>query len=136
VERQSSKHSPRLDDELKKETESLVRGAPVESRVQEHREAEPAADFDREATVRTAPAWRLGPDEASARRELSRHLRLSVFPAGRRALIAEARENDAPQPVLDVLAGLPDDRAFVTVYEVWAALTEPESEPERERGHA
>jgi len=34
----------RIDEELKKETESLVRGAPVESRVEEWREQEGAAD--------------------------------------------------------------------------------------------
>ena len=40
MERGSDKHSPRLDDELDHETRSLQQGAPVESRVEEHREQE------------------------------------------------------------------------------------------------
>ena len=44
MERKSEKHNPRLDDEMKHETESLVRGAPVEARAEEFREQEGPAD--------------------------------------------------------------------------------------------
>jgi hypothetical protein len=44
VERRSEKHNPRLDDEMKRETKSLVRGAPVEARAEESREQEGPAD--------------------------------------------------------------------------------------------
>jgi hypothetical protein len=44
VERRSEKHNPRLDEEMKRETESLVRGAPVEARAEESREKEGPAD--------------------------------------------------------------------------------------------
>jgi hypothetical protein len=64
----------------------------------------------------------VGPDAKSARRELSRHLRRSAFPADRRALLAEAEANDAPDPVLDALARLPEGAEFRTVYEVWDAV--------------
>jgi hypothetical protein len=37
LERGSDKHGPRVDDELDHETRSLRQGAPVESRVEEHR---------------------------------------------------------------------------------------------------
>jgi Protein of unknown function (DUF2795) len=57
-----------------------------------------------------------------ARRELSRHLRPSVFPAERDALLDEADENDAPEPVLELLHRLPGGERFETVYEVWSAL--------------
>jgi hypothetical protein len=46
--RDSNKHSPRLDDELKKEVASLVEGAPAEAHRQEWREQEGAADDERE----------------------------------------------------------------------------------------
>jgi hypothetical protein len=123
MERQSSKHGPRLDDELKHETESLERGAPVESRVEEEREHEPAGDGEREPSSRTAAAALLGPDETSARRELSRHLGLRVFPATRDELLDVATENGAPEPVLDALNRLPEGQRFATVYDVWEALT-------------
>ena len=124
MERQSSKHGPRLDGELKHETESLERGAPVESRAEEEREHEPAADEERSASARTAPADQLGPDESSARTEISRHLRVSAFPAKRDALLEEAASANAPEPVLRALEQLSSDREFATMYEVWDALRE------------
>ena len=44
MERKSEKHNPRLDDEMKHETESLVRGAPIEARSEESREKEGPGD--------------------------------------------------------------------------------------------
>lgn len=119
--RDSSKHSPRLDDELKKEIGSLTHGAPVESRREEWREQEGAADGEREPSSRTADPSTLGPDAEAARAELSRHLRLSVFPGDREALLAEAERNDAPEPVLAALRLLPEG-TFETVYDIWEAL--------------
>lgn len=125
MERDSTKHGPRLDDELAGEIEPLVRGAPVESRVEEDREKEGPGERDRYAGARTAPAASLGADQVEARRELSRHLRLGAFPGDRDSLIAEARENNAPEPVLDLLSGLPGGVRFQTVHEVWVALDDP-----------
>lgn len=120
--RDKTKHGPRLDDELKKEVESLTRGAPVESRRDPDREQEGASDGEREPSSRTAGPDRLGPDESTARAELSRHLRASAFPADRDRLIAEAGRNDAPAAVVDALQRLPVGASFATVYEVWEAL--------------
>jgi hypothetical protein len=122
TERDSSKHSPRLDDELKKEVGSLVRGSPAESRKEEWREQEGAADDEREPSSRTGDPDALGPDNETARAELSRHLRLSAFPGDRNSLVAEAETNDAPEPVLNALRRLPEGREFETVYDVWEAL--------------
>lgn len=47
MERGSAKHSPRLDDEMDKETSSLTRGAPIEARADESRMKEPAGDDER-----------------------------------------------------------------------------------------
>lgn len=121
MKRDSSKHSPRLDDELKKELGSLTRGSPAESRKEEWREQEGAADDEREPSSRTADPRALGPDVETARAELSRHLRLSAFPGNRDSLLAEAEANDAPEPVLTTLRRLPDG-TFATVYDVWEAL--------------
>jgi len=119
--RDSSKHSARLDDELKKELGSLTHGSPAESRKEEWREQEGAADGEREPSSRTGDPSSLGPDNETARAELSRHLRLSVFPGDGAALIAEAERNDAPEAVLDALRRLPDG-TYGTVYDVWEAL--------------
>ena len=121
-ERDSTKHSPRLDDELKKEVSSLTRGSPAESRKEEWREQEGAADDEREPSARTVDPNGLGPDNETARAELSRHLRLSAFPGDRDALLGEAESNDAPEPVLNALRKLPPETTFETVYDVWEAL--------------
>jgi Protein of unknown function (DUF2795) len=120
--RDTTKHGPRLDEELKRETRSLEQGAPIEPRAQEWREHEPSGDLDREVDARPRRPGSLGGDEVEARRELSRHLRASVFPADRAALLAEADEQNAPRPVTDALGHLPDDQTYATVHEVWAAL--------------
>jgi len=122
MERRSAKHNPRLDDELKKEVQSLERGAPLEARRDEYREQEGAADGEREPSARTSPPGSLDLGDPDARTELSRHLRLSIFPADRDRLLAEAGDNDAPQPVVALLGRLPEGREFGTVYEVWEAL--------------
>lgn len=122
TERDSTKHSPRLDDELKKEVGSLIHGSPAESRKEEWREQEGAADGEREPSSRTVDPTALGPDGPSARAELSRHLRRSAFPGDREALVAEAEQNDAPEPVLLALRRLPEGTKFATVYDVWEAL--------------
>jgi hypothetical protein len=120
--RDSTKHSPRLDDELKKEVGSLTHGSPAESRKEEWREQEGAGDGEPEPSARVVSAGGLGPDNEAARAELSRHLRLSAFPGDRDALLAEAEENDAPEAVLAALRQLPEGREFATVYDVWEAL--------------
>lgn len=126
TDRESTGRGPRLDEELRRETESLERGAPVEARVEEQREKEP----------RDGPA--LGARDVEARRELSRHLRPSAFPADRDALVREAHENDAPDPVVEALRSLPASTAFATVGEAWAALADPElaEDPESLRAEA
>jgi hypothetical protein len=122
AQRDSTKHGPRLDDELKKEVGSLVHGPPTESHKEEWREQEGAADGEPEPSARIAGQGSLGPDNEAARAELSRHLRLSAFPGDRDALLAEAEENHAPEAVLAALHRLPADREFATVYAVWEAL--------------
>jgi hypothetical protein len=121
MERNSTKHGARLDEELKAETQSLERGAPVESRAEEWRVKEDVAHDEREASGRERP-HAPDPDEVAERSEISRHLRLSTFPADRDALLRDARENNAPEHVLADLDRLPAGTTFGTVHELWAAL--------------
>ena len=124
MDRLSTKHGPRVDDQLKHELRALEQGSPAESRVEEGREQEAPADGEPTATSRPElDRYRgLGPDAATARRELSRHLGLHSFPARREALIEHARADGAADAVLDALRGLPADREFGTVYDVGEAL--------------
>ena len=116
----SGKHGQRLDDQLKREVDPLVHGTRDGTRPEEDPEREGIPEDEPEVAVSGARA--LLRDPALARREISRHLRLSVFPAGREQRLAEAEAGDAPDHVLDLLAQLPDDVQFGTVYEIWEAL--------------
>lgn len=125
MDRLSTKHGARVDEELKHELGSLQQGAGGEARVEEDREpgAPPA---DGEPTPTSRPELErflgLGADAATARRELSRHLGLHAFPARRDALLDHARDQSAPQAVLDALQTLPADAEYHTVYDVADAL--------------
>jgi Protein of unknown function (DUF2795) len=116
--RKSTKHGPRLDEELARESEAIVEGAGHASHVEEFRETE-------ESTVdeRGLPS-----DPLLARREISRHLDTRVFPAGRDELLANAREHQAPEAVIELLERLPADADFRTLHELWRWLgTLPET---------
>jgi hypothetical protein len=127
MERSSDKHAPRVDDELKHETSSLVHGSPVESRANESREQEGPADGEPTpdalltggANSPTPDA--LTHDEVEARAELARHLQPSVFPADRAMVVASARRMGAPDDLVERLRTLPDG-TFDHVEAVWEAL--------------
>jgi hypothetical protein len=120
TERGSDKTSPRVDDELRRETEPLERGAPAPSRAEEHRQAEAPGDGEPGPDARPGDTA----DDSEARVELARHLRPSAFPADRQRLMAVAREEHAPDAVLRELERLPKDGTFETPQDVWEALGE------------
>ena len=126
MERGSDKHGPRVDEQLDAETRSLQQGAPVESRVEEHREQEGPGEGQPTPDARLvggrATAASLDLDDAEARAEIARFLTPSAFPAERDALVADAEGNQAPGEVLDRLRALPAGRAYENVQDVWAAL--------------
>ena len=126
MERGSDKHSPRVDEQMDHETRSLQQGAPVESRVEEHREQEGPGDDqptpDARLTGGRATAASLDLDDAETRDDIARFLTPSTFPADREALLADARGNQAPAGVLERLQALPAGRAYENVQDVWGAL--------------
>jgi hypothetical protein len=126
VERGSDKHSPRLDDELDRQTRSMQQGAPVESRVEEHREQEGPGEDQATPEARLAggraTAASLDLDDAETRADIARFLTPSAFPAERDALVADAQGNQAPAEVLERLQALSAGRAYENVQDVWAAL--------------
>jgi hypothetical protein len=127
MERGSSKHGPRLDDEMSREVSGTVQGT-AGSRVEEFRQAEPAGEDQPEATMAPAGALRTGTpqgmtsEEVEQRSRLGRFINLSALPGDRETLSRSARENEAPEDVLAQLDRLPEGTEFRTVSEVWAAL--------------
>lgn len=110
MQRESDKHSPRLDDEMAHEVASLTHGAAAEeSRAREDRTQEgPTEDELRfEPADRTLSQDRgIGiPDtDADARSELARHVTAADWPATRDDLLHAAQvgdvRRDKPRPIL------------------------------------
>ena len=129
MERGSDKHSPRIDDSLEHDTRPLTNGSPSEARADEGRHQEGAADD--EPTTDALLSGDLHPeqsndalldhDEAEARSRLAAHLRPSIWPADREALVACAEELNAPPDLLAQLRSLPDG-TFTHTEAVWEAL--------------
>ena len=125
--RGSDKHSARLDESLDHDTTSLTRGAPVESRAEEFRTQEGAGDDEPTPDARLSgdrgltDGDVLGYDEVEARSLLAAHLRPSVWPADRQALIDCVRQTSGPDWLIDQLATLPDG-LFTHTEAVWEAL--------------
>ncbi|MDQ1446453.1 MAG: hypothetical protein QOI20_2917 [Acidimicrobiaceae bacterium] len=113
MERESAKHSGRLDDQMAHEVESMTRGnSPEESRSRADRVLEESTEDD----VRT---------DLDARAELARHITAATWPAAKEELVHAARVERAPQEVLDSLRTLPEEARFENVQAVWAALGGP-----------
>ncbi len=128
MERQSNKHSRRLDDVMEHEVESLTHGAPIEARVEPGRAMEDAADGEPtpQAVIETVDppleSGAISPTDVRRRSELATHLRPSMFPATRAAILTVAQQEDAPIELVAALEGLPAAQVFHTTEEVWEAL--------------
>jgi hypothetical protein len=130
VERESDKHNPRLDEEMKKEAQSFTQGSPVDSRAQESREKEPPADGeptpDEVVSTTVVGGEGLTHDELEARQDLARYIEGSIFPASREAIIADAEAMGAPEHVVTRLAQLPEGR-YDGFPDVWKAVARSRS---------
>lgn len=125
MERETDKHSPRIDEAMAGDAGSLLRGNGAgESRAQEAR----LQEEDPEVSPGTRPgsdeAVGLGISAADAdrRAELARHLALAHFPARREELVGAAEEDFAPPDLVEALRALPPDEEYGNVQAVWAAM--------------
>jgi hypothetical protein len=115
MERGSSKHSPRVDEQMSQEVRGAVQGI-TEARAEEWKMAEPSGEDQPEATGMTNAE---SPDDLS---RFGRYIGLSAMPGDREALIRSAEVLTAPDDVLADLQRLPDGVIYHTVTEIWAAL--------------
>ena len=126
--RESTKHNPRIDDQLKHETDPLVHGAPVEGHAREDlqteapTEGQPVLDLRQRPDVEASPNTGVSQETADDRADLAAALAAAKFPARRDELIADAEESFASESVMTRLRELPADREFPTVQSVWATL--------------
>ena len=116
MERGSTQHGARLDDELAEGVDALVTGAAVSARDREELDPE-APDADE------IDLGGEGEHEVVIERsELARFLLPSTFPGTAAALIDGALAEQAPDAVVARLASLDPRTTFETLGEVWLAL--------------
>ena len=103
----STKHSPRVDEELEHEMQGMVK-----------------AEHSGSTLVGGTPVG-MDADAVAARSELARWLDRADFPSSGPRLVAAARAHGAPDPVVAELSTLPDGEAYERVGDVVRALGYP-----------
>ena len=126
----STKHSPRVDEELEHEIQGMLK-AERSTRAEEWREVEPQAEGDPD--IDSSPAGTLvggvpegmTEDAVVARAELARWLTREPFPGTRDDLVEAARDHRAPDAVVAELERLPEGETFERIGDVARALGYP-----------
>ena len=126
----STKHSPRVDEELEHEIQGMLK-AEHATRAHEWREVEPVAEGDPDITADPAGTLVGGTpvgmdaDAVVHRAELARWLVRADFPADGPALVEAALDHRAPDAVVDELGRLPEGQTYERIGDVVRALGYP-----------
>jgi Protein of unknown function (DUF2795) len=121
MQRQSSTHGPRLDQEMARETKDITRSG-HSTHTEEWRQPEPVDEVRQPRP--SGPGGPDGPvnDAIQLRSTLASVIGRSSFPADRETLVRCARDANAPSELLDRITSLPAGRNFANVGEVARAL--------------
>ena len=126
----STKHSPRVDEELEHELQGTLKGGRA-TRAEEWREVEPSAegepdvDADPAGTLVGGTPVGMTPDAVVARAEIARWLDRADFPSTGSALVEAARDHRAPDAVVAELERLPEGDSYERIGDVVRALGYP-----------
>jgi hypothetical protein len=127
MERGSDKHSPMRDDQLKHETEGLVRSGHG-THAEEWKDPEPSgedqpdADKAPDRTLHGGTPPGMTDDDVDGRAEVATYLGKDSYPMVREQIINLAIDRQAPVRIVDLLRELPSGREFHNVNEVWTAV--------------
>ncbi|RFU23243.1 DUF2795 domain-containing protein [Geodermatophilus marinus] len=126
----STKHNPRLDEELEHEVQGMLK-AERSTRAEEWREVEPVAegdpdiDADPAGTLVGGTPTGMDADAVVVRAELARWLDRADFPSTGPDLVEAALDHRAPDAVVDELRRLPEGERYERVGDVVRALGYP-----------
>lgn len=126
----STKHSPRVDDELEHEMQGMLK-AERATHAEEWREVEPSAEGDPDIDADPAGTLVGGTpvgttaDAVVARTELARWLDRADYPSDGPQLVEHARDHHAPDAVIGELQRLPSGQTFERIGDVVRALGYP-----------
>lgn len=125
MERGSDKHSPLVDDQLKHETEGMVRSGHG-THAEEWKDAEPSGedqpDADRapSGTMHGGTPDGMAPDDVEGRAELAGFIG-NAYPLVRAQILDLVKDRQAPERVIDLVRRLPSDREFENINDVWTS---------------
>ena len=126
----STKHSPRVDEELEHEVQGMLK-AERATRAEEWREVEPQAEgdpdiaSDPQGTLVGGVPVGMTEDAVVARAELARRRDRADFPSDGSALVEAALDHRAPDAVVDELRRLPEGETYERIGDVVRALGYP-----------
>ena len=126
----STKHNPRVDEELEHEIQGMLKGERA-TRSHEWREVEPVAEgepdltADPQGTLVGGVPVGMTEDAVVARAELARWLDRADFPSTGPDLVEAALDHRAPDAVVDELRRLPDGETYERIGDVVRALGYP-----------
>ena len=130
VSSRSTKHNPRLDEELEHEIQGMLK-AEHATRSHEWREVEPVAEGEPDLTADPAGTLVGGvpvgmtEDAVVARAELARWLVRADFPNSGPDLVEAALDHRAPDVVIDELRRLPEGETYERIGDGVRALGYP-----------
>ena len=127
MERGSDKVSPRADEELKHQTQGLIRSGHT-THAEEWKDPEPIgedqpdADLVPDGTLHGGVPTGMSADDVEGRAELATFLGKDAYPMVREQIINLAIDRSAPDRVIDLVRQLPAGREFHNINEVWTTL--------------
>jgi hypothetical protein len=130
VSARSTKHSPRVDEELEHEIQGMLK-AERATRAEEWREVEPVAEGEPDLTADPSGTLVGGTpvgtdaDAVVVRAELARWLDRADFPSTGPELVEAARDHRAPDAVAAELERLPEGETYERIGDVVRALGYP-----------
>jgi hypothetical protein len=127
MERGSSKHSPRVDEQMASEVQGTVRGI-AGGRAEEWKMAEPSGEdqpqvslVPEEEIVR-GEVTGVGSQSGEAFSRFGSYIGMSALPGDREALLKSAGDLEAPDDIVELLNQLPPDTTYRNLAEVWHTL--------------
>lgn len=121
MDRDSSKHGPRLDEEMAQETRDVIRSG-HNTHTEEWRQPEPTDEMHQSRSLAGGPADELDTGDIETRSLLARALGPGTFPADTRTLRRRAEEVDLPADLTGSIANLPAGHRYANVGDLARAL--------------
>ena len=127
MERGSDKVSPRADEELKHQTQGLVRSGHT-THAEEWKDPEPIgedqpdADLAPDGTLHGGTPAGMTGDDVEGRAELAGYIGKDAYPLVGQQVLELVIDGHAPTRVVDLVRRLPSGREFHNINDIWTSL--------------